>query len=156
MENIMIFIVLLLFILCFGYIIYKIIRTSNNLIRYNYDIPKYRIGERGYVEYYIADLDYWDQLCGWDNNETERVCLIYGVANHPIEIKYKGPGRVNYYFDKNLSSKELKEEVEKFVIYKTGKECYNHQMELINNENIILRNKINIKYGSNPIEIIID
>ena len=48
----------------------------------------------------------------------------------------------------NEASQEekLREEVDKIVKYKTGKECYEHQAELINNECIILANKVKIKY----------
>ena len=48
--------------------------------------------------------------------------------------------------DKKLSGKKLREEVDKIVKYKTGKECYEHQAELINNECIVLAKKVKIKY----------
>lgn len=115
------------------------------MISFYYCKPKYRINKNGYVEYYIGIFNYWDKLCGWDSNDTERTVTVHGI-NTPIEIKYKGPGRIIYYLDKNLSGKKLREEVDKIVKYKTGKECYEHQAELINNECIILANKVKIKY----------
>ena len=143
------YVILLILLGCFVYMIYMIyymFKTAYHMISFNYCKPKYRINKNGYVEYYISIFNYWDKLCGWDSNDTERTATVHGINNTPIEIKYKGPGRIIYYLDKNLSGKKLREEVDKIIKYKTGKECYEHQAELINKECIILANKVKIKY----------
>ena len=140
------YVILLILLGCFGYMIYYMFKTAYNMISFNYCKPKYRINKNGYVEYYIGTFNYWDKLCGWDSNDTERTVTVHGINNTPVEVKYKGPGRIIYYLDKKLSGKNLREEVDKIVKYKTGKECYEHQAELINNECIILAKKVKIKY----------
>lgn len=146
MKDSFVFLVVLCWVGIFIYFIYYMLKTVYDMILFAYCKPKYRISKNGYVEYYTGNLNYWDKLCGWDSNDTERTVTVHGINGTPLEIKYKGPGRIIYYLDKNLSGDKLRQEVEKYVIYKTGKECYDHQAELINNECIILAKKVKFKY----------
>lgn len=137
---------LVIFVIGILLFVYFLFNTLYQMVSFKYCKPKYRIDKNGYVEYFNSNHFKWETLYGWNTDDDERVCIIHGINRIPFEIKYKGPGRCRYRLPANLSKQELRNEVEKFANYKTAEECYEKQMELINNECIALAKRVKINY----------
>ena len=112
------------FAICFVFALYEI-------YRYWLSKPRYRLDADGFVMYYYAPCNYWSYLTGWDDNQSKRTVTIHDTIRDIVfDYEYEGPGRYKF----KMTKEELKN-----LPYKTCREIHKEQEELINRENILLK-----------------
>ena len=113
-----------LFAICFVFVLYDI-------YQYWLSKPRYRLDADGFVMYYYAPCNYWSYLTGWDDNQSKRTVTIHDTIRDIVfDYEYEGPGRYKF----KMTKEELKN-----LPYKTCREIHKEQEELINRENILLK-----------------
>jgi hypothetical protein len=93
--------------------------------------PKYKLDEDGFVMYYYPTYNYWDYVCGWDDNDSKRTVTIHDTIRRLVfDYDYEGPGRYKF----KMSKEELKN-----LPYKNVRELHREQRRLIDKEDFLLK-----------------
>jgi hypothetical protein len=93
--------------------------------------PRYKLDADGFVMYYYAPYNHWSYLTGWDDNRLKRTVTIHDTIRGIVfDYEYEGPGRYKF----KMTKEELKS-----LPYKTCREIYKEQEELIDKENTLLK-----------------
>ena len=109
--------------------------------------PKYRLNEKGYLQFYYRRFSRWEYFPIWnDNNEQRYVKVFDRIRNLEYTLSYIGPGRakIKYTFDDSnpITRSFITDHFRKtFPEFKNSEQLWTLHELYINKENTIL-NKI--------------